>query len=126
MVMIKGSPEAKAWGAKMKRLRKGGSDSDSDSDMKGQGFDDVKRSAKAAFQKAVQVVKPVVGQLAKDIAVSYIKSKIPVQGGALKDGIPQPLYTHKTMDRIMTHGLTSHRRGTKNGLMQGGSFLPLG
>ncbi len=47
-------------------------------------------------------------------------------GGNMVRGAPRPLYTQRTTDRIMTHGLSSHKTGTRNGLVQGGSFLPLG
>ena len=100
--------------------------------------DDVIRKAKNTFNKVANFVKPaipvikeialpIIKDLARDAITKTVKGgRIPVEGGALKDGIPQPLYTTKTTDRIMTHGLTSHKSGNKNGLMQGGSFLPLG
>ena len=47
-------------------------------------------------------------------------------GGNMVRGAPRPLYTQRTTDRIMTHGLSSHKSGTRNGLVHGGSFLPLG
>ena len=47
-------------------------------------------------------------------------------GGNMVRGAPRPLYTQRTTDRIMTNGLSSHKSGTRNGLVHGGSFLPLG
>ena len=47
-------------------------------------------------------------------------------GGSLLKGPPKALYTKKTTDRIMTHGLSKHVSGSRNGLVHGGSFLPLG
>ena len=47
-------------------------------------------------------------------------------GGNMVRGAQRPLYTQRTTDRIMTHGLSSHKSGTRNGLVHGGSFLPLG
>jgi len=44
----------------------------------------------------------------------------------LRKGVPLPLYTKETMGRIGTHGLLDHQRGSRNGLLHGGSFLPLG
>ena len=49
-----------------------------------------------------------------------------VKGGAFVRGVPLPIYTDSTKERIQTHGLLSHQRGTRNGLLQGGSFLALG
>lgn len=49
-----------------------------------------------------------------------------VKGGAFVRGVPLPIYTDSTKERIQTHGMLSHQRGTRNGLLQGGSFLALG
>ena len=52
--------------------------------------------------------------------------RILVKGGTLRRGVPLPHYTERTKGRISTLGLSSHLKGTANGLLHGGSFLPLG
>ena len=56
---------------------------------------------------------------------AVFNSRIHTIGGNFLDGIPLPIYTKTTLDRIDTHGLISHHKN-KNGLYNGGSFLPLG
>lgn len=110
-------------------------DDDSDSE-EGGSIRSLANKAKHAIKKVASVALPVLKDIAlpvlkdaaKDALKSYINSTgtIPIKGGQLKNGIPQPMYTERTQDRIQTHGLTSRMSGTKNGLMHGGSFLPLG
>ena len=52
-------------------------------------------------------------------------SRIHTVGGQFVKGIPLPIYTNPTIERIQTHGLMNHHRN-KNGLYNGGSFLSLG
>ena len=89
-----------------------------------------------AFQQLGNELRPIVAPIVKQAGQALIdraKSeavgmlhRIPVQGGALRRGVPTPLYTNETMGRIATHGLLDHQRGSRNGLLHGGSFLPLG
>ena len=51
---------------------------------------------------------------------------IPVEGGSFHRGVPQPIVSHLTNERIQSSGLLRHQRGSKNGLIHGGSFLPMG
>ena len=97
-----------------------------------------------AFRKFGETVAPIVAPIAKEAGRALLDKatqgamgmlmggmgvrnhRIPVQGGALRKGVPLPLYTKETMGRIGTHGLLDHQRGSRNGLLHGGSFLPLG
>ena len=113
-----------------------GNNSGSDNDEKGGSIRSLAKKAKDAVKavasKALPMVKEIALPIVKDVATNALKSyinstgTIPIVGGQLKSGIPQPMYTEKTQGRIQTHGLTSKMSGTKNGLMHGGSFLPLG
>lgn len=89
-------------------------------------FKKVTKFIKPVLPVVKDIVEPVIKDVARNALKTYIQSRIPVQGGALKDGIPLPLYSAKTTERIMTHGLSHKMSGTKNGLLHGGSFLPLG
>ena len=82
---------------------------------------------KPALQELKNYAVPIVKDVAKDLMREAITEAITSGvGGSLVRGAPRPLYTRQTTDRIMTHGLTSHQAGSRNGLVHGGSFLPLG
>ena len=65
--------------------------------------------------------KPIGGQNG-----IFHRPNLPVEGGAFVHGVPQPHISNSTSERIQTLGLLRHHRGSKNGLIHGGSFLPLG
>ena len=82
---------------------------------------------KPALQELKNYAVPIVKDVAKDMVREAITEAITSGvGGSLVRGAPRPLYTQRTTDRIMTHGLTSRQAGSRNGLVHGGSFLPLG
>ena len=128
--MVKGSKEAKEWGARMKALQ-------------GKGIKDVGRSIKKAFQKAAPTLKkigkviapPLAGvaggiagealtgnpagaalgaTLAESATRTALGGRIKAPYGNMIRGVPTPVMSQQTMQRINTRSL------------QGGSFLPLG
>ena len=83
----------------------------------------VKPALKELKNIALPIVKDVARDVVRDAVTNTITSGV---GGNLLRGPPKPLYTKKTTDRIMTHGLSKKTVGNRNGLVHGGSFLPLG
>jgi len=83
----------------------------------------VKPALKELKNIALPIVKDVARDVVRDAVTNTITSGV---GGNLLRGAPRPLYTQKTTDRIMTHGLSNKMVGNRNGLVHGGSFLPLG
>ena len=81
---------------------------------------------KPALNELKDIALPIVKDVAKDVVRDAVTNTITSGiGGNLLRGAPRPLYTQKTTDRIMTHGL-SKKMVNRNGLVHGGSFLPLG
>ena len=78
---------------------------------------------KPALNELKDIALPIVKDMVRDAVTNTITSGI---GGNLLRGAPRPLYTQKTTNRIMTHGLSKKMVGNRNGLVHGGSFLPLG
>ena len=82
---------------------------------------------KPAFKELKNIALPIVKDAARDVVRDAVTSTITSGvGGNLLRGASRPLYTQKTTDRIMTHGLSKKMVGNRNGLVHGGSFLPLG
>jgi len=96
----------------------------------------LKRRVKTTFKDigrvlapAVPVLKDVVLPIVKDVGATMLKSAI--MGGDLITpysnligGVRRPVYTKKHMDSINTLGLGYKQAGV-NGIIKGGSFLPL-
>jgi hypothetical protein len=82
----------------------------------------VKPALKELKDIALPIVKDAARDMVRDAVTGAVTGGV---GGNLLGGAPKPLYTKKTTDRIMTHGL-SKKMVNQNGLMHGGSFLPLG
>ena len=127
---MKGSKEAKEWGARMRAL-------------KGKGIKDVGRKISNAFKSAAPTLQkigkaiapPLAGlaggvagevltgnpagaalgaTLAENATRSAIGGRIKGRYGHMIRGVPTPVMSQQTMQRINTRSL------------QGGSFLPLG
>jgi hypothetical protein len=82
---------------------------------------------KPALNELKDIALPIVKDAAKDMVRDAVANTLTSGvGGNLLRGPPKPLYTKKTTDRIMTHGLSKKTVGNRNGLVHGGSFLPLG
>jgi len=138
----KGSAEAKAHMAKLRAMRGGKINFKKiGSDIK-RGF----QKAKPVLMPIVKAVAPKLAGLAGGVAGEYVGGpagsvigatlaeeatrkavggRIRVPYGRMVRGVPQPIMTRATVDRINTQGLASKQTGT-NGLVKGGSFLPLG
>ena len=78
---------------------------------------------KPALKELKNIALPIVKDAARDMVRDAVTSSV---GGNLVRGPLRPLYTQKTTDRIMTGGLSKKIVGNRNGLVHGGSFLPLG
>ena len=83
----------------------------------------VKPALKELKNIALPIVKDAARDMVRDAFTGAVTGGV---GGNLLRGAPRPLYTQKTTDRIMTHGLSKKMVGNRNGLVHGGSFLPLG
>ena len=93
-------------------------------------FRPVARAFRPLVKPALKELKDIALPIVKDAARDMVRDAVTTAvtggvGGNLLGGAPKPLYTKKTTDRIMTHGL-SKKMVNQNGLMHGGSFLPLG
>ena len=83
--ILKGSPEAKAWGEKMRALRG-------------------KKTSGCGLADMVKVIAPIaIPAIQKAITGRGFHNKVPYS--ALADGIPSPIITEASAERIMTHGL---------------------
>jgi hypothetical protein len=83
----------------------------------------VKPALKELKNIALPIVKDAARDMVRDALTGAVTGGV---GGNLLKGAPRPMYTNKTTDRIMTHGLSKKMVGNRNGLVHGGSFLPLG
>ena len=83
----------------------------------------VKPALKELKNIALPIVKDAARDMVRDAVTGAVTGGV---GGNLLRGAPRPMYTYKTTDRIMTHGLSKKMVGNRNGLVHGGSFLPLG
>ena len=146
--MKKGSPEAKAWGERMRQARLAKKQGSSTTAAGGSFitlggstyWERQRRRAKNTFRKIGKKTLPIAKDIAKDVAKNAVKeavlgmghepghhaNNIHVTGGALVNGVARPLYSERTKKRIQTHGLGAKQKGKDNGLIHGGSFLPLG
>lgn len=127
-VMKKGSKEAKEWGEKMRRARmakkQGGSmEPLGGGSMEPLGGGNIWRDIGRVFKPVVPVAKEIGKDVAKDAVKDALLgaghrccgNNIPKCGGAMINGIPRPMISRRTNERIRTEGL-----------IHGGSFLPLG
>lgn len=132
--MVKGSKEAKEWGQRMKALQ---------GKKSGKGIKDVGKSIKKAFQKAAPTLQQigkkvapvlagaagaaagefvggpagaVIGStLAEEATRQAVGGRIRSRYGGLVKGVPVPVMSSRTAQRINTRHIS-----------MGGSFLPLG
>ena len=131
---VKGSAEAKAWGEKMKALRQ---------QKKGKGLGNVLLkvaspllpsigkalgglAGKAVGGENGEAIGSTIGDIVGKVSGARVSgrgvrhNKVPY--GQLVSGVPNPVITEASAERIKTHGL-HHRHHGKNGLYKGGSFL---
>ena len=136
---VKGSAEAKEWGQRMRAMRQ-------KKTGKGLGKTLLKAVApalpyvgktlgglagSALGGAAGAAVGSFIGNAAGSVGARVVGSGVRrrrhnhIPYGQLVDGVPNPVITEASADRINTHGLHHFQHG-KNGLHKGGSFLALG
>ena len=139
--LVKGSPEAKAYMQKIRAMR----------GKKGSGMKPKKRRGKGIWDNIASSLihsgLPTVGHIAGEVLGGPagammgeelgnmagdvigqatgrgLKNKIHTKYGALTDGVPSPVVSEMSKNRVRTHGI--HGRGKANQRIQGGSFLSL-
>ena len=72
------------------------------------------------FSKAVQDIRERTNGLIK------LQDTVANKNASSRSSEYRDLYSERTKKRIQTHGLGAKQKGKDNGLIHGGSFLPLG